>query len=253
MGAGFGATRLEYRFRWLIHAAIFTLGFWAPWCDALGWTRLRTWLVLASWLSRTGWLTFIAATDAVLAAAIVLVALGAWLRVWGASYVGASVVQSPAMHGEAMLADGPYRRTRNPLYLGTILHTFGLAILMPPSGAMFCVALVWIFQVRLALAEEPFLRARFGEPYVAYQKAVPRFLPAPTPQVRAAGKRARWAQGFLSEIYMVGVVIVFAAFGWNFNSMLMIRGVLISLGAWIVVKAFLPRVQDGSGAASEMS
>lgn len=239
-----GATRLEYRFRWILHGVVFMLGFWAPWCAALGWTRLRTWLVLASWMSRTGWLSFIAATNAVLIAAIVLLALGAWLRVWGTSYVGASVVQSGSMHGEAMLADGPYRRTRNPLYLGTILHTVGLAILMPPSGAIVCVALVWLLEVRLALAEEPFLTARFGEAYVAYRNAVPRFLPAPTPQVPAAGKRAQWVQGIFGEIYFVGVVITFAVFGWDFNSMLMIRGVLISLGAWIIVKALLPRPKE---------
>jgi protein-S-isoprenylcysteine O-methyltransferase Ste14 len=239
-----GATRLEYKFRFFLHAVIIALGFWAPWCEAPGWTRLRTWLVLSSWLSRTGWLSFVAATNAVLVAAIVLVALGAWLRVWGASYVGASVVQSRSMHGETMLADGPYRRTRNPLYLGTILHIVGLAILMPPSGAIFCVALIWVLQVRLALAEEPFLTERFGEAYVEYRKAVPRFLPAPTPQVPAAGKPAHWLQGFFGEIYMVGVVITYVIFGWNFNATTMIRGVLISLGAWLIVKALLPRAKE---------
>ena len=242
-----GATRFEYRFRWILHAVIIALSFWAPWCEALGWTRLRTWLVLSSWLSRTGWLSFMAATNAVLIAAIVLVTLGAWLRVWGASYVGASVVQSPSMHGEALLADGPYRRTRNPLYLGTILHIFGLAILMPPSGAIFCVALIWLLEVRLALAEEPFLTQRFGESYVEYRKAVPRFLPSPTPQVAAAGKRAQWLQGFFGEIYMVGVVITYVVFGWDFNATNMIRGVLISLGAWLIVKAVLPRPQESKG------
>jgi protein-S-isoprenylcysteine O-methyltransferase Ste14 len=241
------ATKYEYRFRFIVHAVLFWLGFWAPWCEPLHLTRMTSWLVVASWISRAGWLSFSAATDLVLIAAIVLVTVGAWLRVWGASYVGASVVQSRAMHGEAMLADGPYRRTRNPLYLGTILHTFGLAILMPPSGAVLCVALIWILQVRLALAEEPFLAARFGEPYVEYRKAVPRFLPVPTPQVAAAGKKPQWVQGFFGEIYFVGVVITYVAVGWNFNAMLMIRGVLISLGAWIVVKAFLPKPKETLG------
>ena len=239
-----GATKFEYRFRWLFHGAIIALGFWAPWCEALGLTRLRTWLVLSSWMSRTGLLSFVAATNAVLVAAIVLVAVGAWLRVWGASYVGASVVNSRSMHGEAMLADGPYRRTRNPLYLGTILHIFGLAILMPPSGAIFCVALVWLLNVRLALAEEPFLTPLVGQAYVAYRQAVPRVLPSPAPQVAAAGRPAHWLQGFFGEIYMVGVVFTYVVFGWNFNSMLMIRGVLISLGAWIIVKAFLPKPEE---------
>jgi protein-S-isoprenylcysteine O-methyltransferase Ste14 len=242
------ATKYEYRFRWLVHAIIICLGFWAPWCEALGWTRQSTWLVLSSMLFRAGLLSFSAATNAVLIAAIVLVTLGAWMRVWGASYVGASVVQSGAMHGQEMLADGPYRRTRNPLYLGTILHILGLAILMPPSGAIFCVGLVWLFQIRLALAEEPFLQQQFGATYAAYRKAVPRFLPALTPQVPAAGKRAQWLQGIFGEIYMVGVVITFAAFGWGFDARTMVRGVLISLGAWLIVKALLPRAPQSQPA-----
>jgi protein-S-isoprenylcysteine O-methyltransferase Ste14 len=236
-----GATSIEYRFRFFLHAVIITLGFWAPWCELLHWTRMTTWLVLASSLARGGWLSFSAATNLVLIVAIVLVVLGAWLRIWGASYVGASVVQSRSMHGESMLADGPYRRTRNPLYLGTILHIMGLAILMPPSGAIFCVALIWLLQVRLALAEEPFLTQRFGPSYSEYNKAVLRFLPSPTPQVSAAGKRPQWVQGIFGEIYMVGVVVTFVVFGWQFNTTTLIRGVLISLGAWLIVKALLPK------------
>jgi hypothetical protein len=70
---------------------------------------------------------------------------------------------------------------------------------------------------------------------------VPRFVPAPTPRVPAAGNPAHWLQGFVSEIYMVGMVITYVVFGWSFNAMTMTRGVLISLGAWMVVKAFLPK------------
>ena len=47
-----GATSIEYRFRFFLHAVIITLGFWAPWCEPLHWTRMTTWLVLASSLSR---------------------------------------------------------------------------------------------------------------------------------------------------------------------------------------------------------
>jgi hypothetical protein len=94
------------------------------------------------------------------------------------------------------------------------------------------------------VAEEPFLTQRFGEAYVEYRKAVPRFLPSPTPQVAAAGKPAHWLQGFLGEIYMVGVMITYVVFGWNFNATTMIRGVLISLGAWLIVKALLPAVKS---------
>lgn len=243
------AFALEYRFRFFLHAVIFALGFWAPWCLVLHCTRTTTWLAIASPLSKAGWLSFIAATNVVLIFAVVLVAAGAWLRIWGTAYVGATIVQSRDMHGGCLLADGPYRRTRNPLYLGTILHTLGLAILMPPSGAVLCVVMIWLLQVRLALAEEPFLEAKFGEAYKAYRTRVPRFLPSPAPQVPSANVAPRWGQAVLGEIYVLGVLVTFAVFGWSFNATTLTRGVLISLGLWLIVKAMLPRPASGESAA----
>jgi protein-S-isoprenylcysteine O-methyltransferase Ste14 len=145
-----------------------------------------------------------------------------------------------------MLADGPFCRTRNPLYLGTLLHTIGIAIIMPPSGAIFAVGLLWIFEVRLALAEEPFLAARFGQPYLDYKAAVPRFLPSPTPQVAAAGAKPHWLQAVLGEIYFPAIFLVLAIFGWSFNAQPLRQGVLISLGVWLIVRAFLPRASQDS-------
>jgi protein-S-isoprenylcysteine O-methyltransferase Ste14 len=240
------ATPFEYRFRFAIHAVIYVLGFTAPWllipalADTPGFTNRSTWLIAAAAISRQQWLAFGAATVVLLVLALVFTGLGAWLRVWGSAYGGSSVVKSPLMHGEAMLVDGPYRRTRNPLYLGTLLHTIGVAILMPPSGALFTVALLWIFQVRLALAEEPFLAARFGEPYVAYRNAVPRFLPSLRPLVAAAGAQAHWVQALLGELYFPAAFVVLAIFGWSFNAQPIRQGLLISMGTWLVVRAFMP-------------
>jgi protein-S-isoprenylcysteine O-methyltransferase Ste14 len=244
------ATGFEYRFRFAIHAVLYLLGFWAPWllipslADVPGFTGQSTWLVLSSLLARQGWLTFGAATIALLLVALLFTALGALLRIWGSAYVGSSIVHSLTMHGTGMLADGPFRRTRNPLYLGTLLHTMGVAILMPPSGALFAIILLWIFQVRLALAEEPFLAARFGQPYLDYKAAVPRFLPSPTPQVAAAGARPRWLQSVLGELYFPAAFFVLAIFGWSFNAQPLRQGFLISLGIWLIVRAFLPRASQ---------
>jgi protein-S-isoprenylcysteine O-methyltransferase Ste14 len=248
------AAGFEYRFRFAIHAVIYILGFTAPWlflrslAGVPGFTTSSTWLVLSSALSRQGWLAFDVATVVLLVMALVLTALGAGLRVWGSAYVGSSIVKSPTMHGTAMLADGPYRRTRNPLYLGTLLHTLGVTILMPPSGALFAVVFLWIFQVRLALAEEPFLAARFGQPYLDYKAAVPRFLPSPTPQIAAAGARPHWLQALLGEIYFPAAFLVLAIFGWSFNAEPLRQGLLISLGVWLVVRAFLPRAAHSAQA-----
>ena len=241
------ATRFEYRYRFVIHALIYILGFTAPWLflhlltDVPGFTTSSTWLVISTTLTKQGWLAFDAATIALLVIALLLTGLGAWLRIWGSAYVGSSIVKSPTMHGETLLADGPYRRTRNPLYLGTLLHTLGVTILMPPSGALFAVVLLWIFQVRLALAEEPFLAARFGEPYLAYKKAVPRFLPSPKAQIASAGVSPRWLQAFLGEIYFVAVVVVLAVFGWSFNAQPLRQGLIVSVGLALVARAVLPR------------
>lgn len=249
------ATPFEYRYRFFVFALIFLLGFglvpllnaFTPGIlQALGITNRTTWLVLSSMLSRQRLLNFSTAVQAVLVLSIVFLALGAWLRVWGAAYVGTGVVYAPGMHaqgpdGRAMLADGPYRRTRNPLYLGGLLHTIGLAILMPPLGAILAIAIGWIFQVRLALVEEPYLAAQYGQPYLDYKAAVPRFLPSPSPLWPAAGDKPHWLQAILGEIYFLGALGTVAVLGWDFNTPPLERGILISLGVSIVIRGLMPR------------
>ena len=242
------ASLWEYRLRVPIHILIFALGFWPFWEPWLGLTTKSTWLTLSAFFARQGWLSFQAATVVLLLIAVVFTGLGAWMRVWGAAYLGAGVVSAPSMHGTSMLVDGPYRRTRNPLYLGTLLHTVGIAMLMPPAGAIFSIAAIWIVQLRLAMAEEPFLEKQFGEPYRAYMTRVPQFLPAPRPPMPGSGARAHWLQAIAGESYMVGVVITLLAFGWDFNAQPLVRGILISLGVSLVLQAFLPRAPRQSPA-----
>jgi protein-S-isoprenylcysteine O-methyltransferase Ste14 len=232
------ATPLEFRFRFIIHALLFFCGFAFYWLPN---AHESTWLVLTPQLERTGWLNFNAATITLLALAIFFAALGAFLRIWGAAYLGAGVVQSHGMHGDSVLADGPYRRVRNPLYLGTFLHTFALALLMPPSGALFVILTIGLFQLRLIFAEEPFLAAKLGQPYLDYCKSVPRLLPSLTPRVPPSGEQPRWLQAMLGEIYMIGVTLSFVVLGWRYNAVLLTRCVLISLGISLVVRAAMPR------------
>lgn len=243
------ATKFEYRFRFYIHLLVYALGFFATWTYLPFWNaNLSTqannepaWLELSTLIYRQGWLTYSSAVMVLLVVALVLTALGAIFRIWGTAYVGASIVQSQTMHGTTLLADGPYRRTRNPLYLGTLLHTIGIALLMPPSGAIFAIALLWVFQFRLAFAEEGFLAAQFGQPYLDYKTAVPRFLPAPSPAVPSANLKPHWLQSVLGEIYFIGAFLTLAIFGWGFDRTLLRQGLLVSLGIAIVIRAFLPK------------
>src|ERR1700759_295886 len=133
------ATPLEFRFRFFILPVISLLGFVAPWDQWLHLDSIRTWQLIASWPTRAGWLSFNSATIAVLLLGIFFALAGAILRTWATAYLSPSIVHDKAMHGEGVVAPGPYLRLRNPLYLGTFIHTFALALLMPPSGAIFTI------------------------------------------------------------------------------------------------------------------
>ena len=145
------------------------------------------------------------------------------------------------MHGDDVVAAGPYRFLRNPLYVGIFIHTFALALLMPPSGALLSIVLIGLFELRLIAGEEAFLTAKLGEPYLAYCAKVPALFPALTPRVPASSVQPQWPQAFLGELYMWGVAISFATLGWRYNSFLIIQGVVVSLGLSLIARAFIPK------------
>ncbi len=231
------AAPLEYRFRFALHALIYFCGFAFYWLPN---SHESTWLMLTPWLERTGWLSFTGATIALLSLAIVFATIGALLRTWGAAYLGAGIVQSQDMHGNTILADGPYRRTRNPLYLGTFLHTLALALLMSPYGALFTIIAIGLFQLRLISTEEPFLAAKLGQPYLDYLKRVPRLLPSLTPRIPPSRAKPHWLQAILGESYMIGTALSFAIFGWRYNAFLLTKCVIISLGVSLILRALIP-------------
>ena len=234
---------LEYRFRFLLQGIIYTLGFFAPWerytSFSLG--SSTWWLFLASIPARAHWLTFTASSQILLGLGCIVATASAILRVWGASYVGAAVVHSTTMHGLKVLADGPFRHSRNPLYLGTLLNAIALSLLMPPTGAIVAIILIAIVEFRLIGAEEPFLLNKLGDSYRLYCAAVPRFLPSLRPRVPPAGTRPNYRSGLLSELFFIGCAISFIALGRNFNSTLLLKGILISLGLSLVAMAFIPK------------
>ena len=256
VGAGMKATKWEYRFRFLLHGLIYATGLIAPWDLLAGsnrsWDTIRTWQFVAAYLNRGGLLGFSAATIAVLVAGVVLTTLGALVRTWGAAYLGAGVVHHGGMVSSTVVAAGPYRFVRNPLYLGTVLHTLGLCLLMPPTGAVFAVVATVVLQLRLIGAEEPFLRHELGESYATYCARVPRLLPALWPKMgmlwpkiaETAAVKAHWFTGVVCELYFWGTALSFAWLGWRYNAQLVLQGVIVSLGISIVARAFLPKRQE---------
>jgi len=151
------------------------------------------------------------------------------------------VMSDEQMRGDAVVVDGPYRYVRNPLYLGAWFNLLALTLLMPPSGAIFSLVLVVLFQVRLIFGEEAFLREKLGEAYAAYCARVPRLLPALRPRVAASGARAQWGRAALAEIFMWGTAVSYAVLGWRYDANLLLRCVLVSLGVSLIVKALRMR------------
>jgi hypothetical protein len=149
-----------------------------------------------------------------------------------------------------VLADGPFRYVRNPLYIGTFLTIASVTVLMPPSGAAVTLVLMVVFLCRLILGEEAFLAPRLGEPYAEYCKAVPRLIPSLRPRVSASARKPHWGQSVLGEMLPIGVLISFATLSWQYDAHLLMRAVLISFGISLVTRAFVSRPDPAEATAA---
>lgn len=242
------ATAIEFRLRVVIITFIITLGFWSPWIETLGMGRrisLLEWLALE--LSRMGLLRFSASISVVIVFASAVAALGAVLRVWGTAYMGTGTVNHREMKAGSVMANGPYRYMRNPLYLGSWCMIAAMSFIMSATGALFAMVLLTVFLWRLILGEEAFLAGRLGEPYQVYRRTVPRILPhlrlgtlIRSPQ--SSGKPL-WLHSVLSELNPIGVFAILAGLSWSYDNRFMVRAVIVSFGLSLVVQALTPETR----------
>jgi len=138
--------------------------------------------------------------------------LAASFRTWAAAYLQSNTVQDPAMHLDAIVADGPYRHVRNPLYLGAILLACGLALLTTWQGFLIITIGLTIFMLRLTGLEESKLEVTLGESYRAFCRSVPRLWPSLKPRLPSGGIAPRWSQAIFGELHMWGFFAGMAAF-----------------------------------------
>lgn len=139
------------------------------------------------------------------AASLVLVLPGLWLRGYAAGYV---------KKNSELTQTGPYAYTRNPLYLGSMLIAagFALALLSWPIALVLAIGFTAVY-VPVISSEERFLRAKFSD-FDAYCARVPRLLP------RLAGRPAGGEVGSFSfTLYLrhreynagIGAVLLYAS------------------------------------------
>jgi protein-S-isoprenylcysteine O-methyltransferase Ste14 len=233
------AAALAFRFRLAIFLLLYLLGFLPPWGATFrGGSEGTLWLAASTLAARSGWIGLAAATVTVTLIALACLALGAMLRVWGTAYLGSGVMRGAVMQGDRLVAAGPYRYLRNPLYLGSWLLAIATSLLMPPSGAAFFLPAFSLFALFLISAEERFLAAQLGDVYQQYCRHVPRLWPRLGSADALSTARPHWLQALLAETYPVTFTLCFAIFAWRYNARILIQCLLICYGVSLVTRAF---------------
>jgi protein-S-isoprenylcysteine O-methyltransferase Ste14 len=138
--------------------------------------------------------------------------LAASIRTWAGSYLHSTVIHDAALHSDQLVADGPYRHLRNPLYLGTIIISIGFGLVASRAGFVVLVVGNILFNYRLILREETNLLQSQGENYRRYLGAVPRLIPSLTPRVSAGGGAPDWRDGFTGELFFWSFAAAMAVF-----------------------------------------
>ncbi|MBN2413292.1 isoprenylcysteine carboxylmethyltransferase family protein [candidate division KSB1 bacterium] len=134
---------------------------------------------------------------------------GEVIRLWSVRYAGKATRTTGEVGADVLVTTGPYGHTRNPLYLGNFLLSFGMLFIAWPLMPWFIMVYLALFFVQygaIISLEEDFLKQKFGAVYTEYMQNVPRFLPRlnnwgkgdrePTPLKRALRTERNTLQSF---------------------------------------------------------
>lgn len=226
------ATQWEFENRALLFGLIlaftFPLYVLDPWNSAT---------LLANWLGARIEMDADVLLRLVFAFAALLLIVAAGIRTWASAYLYAGVVYAADVKTDSLVADGPYRFVRNPLYVANVLMAVGMGSTMSRTGCIAAVVLMWVFCYRLIRREETELQANQGEVYERYRKSVRRLWPSLVPQIAAAGHQANWGCGFKAEFWFWGFATAITTLAITLNTTLfcVILGASITL-LWISLR-----------------
>ncbi|MFW9803038.1 MAG: methyltransferase family protein [Candidatus Thorarchaeota archaeon] len=108
---------------------------------------------------------------------LLFIPIGMLLIIWAnysLLYVGRISLRNrePMQRPEALVLVGPYRFSRNPLYLGCLVALFGLAVVLSSLVTSFLLVLTYIVFRFFIKREETILEEEFGDEYREFKKRV---------------------------------------------------------------------------------
>ncbi|HXJ15796.1 MAG TPA: isoprenylcysteine carboxylmethyltransferase family protein [Candidatus Polarisedimenticolia bacterium] len=225
------ATRFEFRYRSSLNLLHFWLAFQVYVID-----RVNVVDAFVPWAMGLTGLHARVLTRALFALGALLVGVGAAIRTWGAAYLRSEVVHDTKLHLETLVADGPYRHVRNPLYLGTFLWTLGLGFLASRLGFVILAGGAAIRILRLIGREEADLEEQQGEKFREYCRRVPRLLPAPAPRIPPGGIEPQWGQAFRGEAPIWCCLVAMIAFTVTLRAIVAWIGLGGAVAVWFVLQ-----------------
>ena len=238
------ATEFEFRHRFWLICLTYFVGFMCYRFDHLNAAE-----ALARWMfSRSDPnLDSLAARHAIqgmFVLSAVLVAAAAGIRTWAGAYLRAEVVFDTKVHSDRLVADGPYRHLRNPLYLGNMLLATGMAMLASRTGGVVLIVGNLFIVLRLIGREEAALVKAQGEAYRAFLAAVPRLWPSLSPRLPATGLPPRWAQAFLGESHLWTLALNGFILAWKLDTRLYYVILCVAGVAYFLMRTVLKRVWE---------
>jgi protein-S-isoprenylcysteine O-methyltransferase Ste14 len=112
--------------------------------------------------------------------ALIIGALGLVVRAMVAGYVpaGTSGRNTHGQQAESLNTIGLYSIVRHPLYLGNFLSQLGVLLYLQVWWfALIGILGFWLYYERIMMAEEAFLREKFGADYLEWASRTPAFFP----------------------------------------------------------------------------
>ena len=117
-------------------------------------------------------------TDPVNVAGLAVAAMGTTILLWCVRefYVAGKGTLAPWTPPRHLVVSGPYRFSRNPMYVAVALVLCGWAIAFQTRAhVIYALAVIGAFHLRIVLGEEPWLSRTHGEAWTRYRSRVPRW------------------------------------------------------------------------------